>query len=149
MRRVALLPLAAVLLAGCAGIQQNTDWPDLQANPREFFNLNPPVRLAAGEPVAGPVVLKQGQALVVTLPEDASTGYVWRMRPPAGGVVIAPVQHDYTRKPGADPAIPGAAGEATFRLRGIARGTQAVTIDYVRPGFPTPEKSIAFDVTVQ
>ena len=68
MMRVAA-PFAAVLaLAGCAGVGQNLDWPELKSNPREFFNLNPPVRLAAGEPIASPVVLKTGQALIVKLP---------------------------------------------------------------------------------
>ena len=50
---------------------------------------------------------------------------------------------------GGDPAPAGTAGEATFRLRGIAPGTQAVTLDQVRPGFATPARSVAFDVTVR
>lgn len=140
--------LSALALAGCAGIGQNTNWSDLRDEPREFFNLNAPVRVVAGEPIASPVVLRQGQALVVKLPEDPATGATWRMRPLPGGAVVAPVQHDFTAKPGTDPVLPGP-GEATFRLRGIAAGTQAVTLDYVRPGYPTPEKSVAFDVMVR
>ena len=146
--RNAVAILSALALAGCAGIGRNTDWSDLRNDPREFFNLNVPVRQVAGEAIASPVVLRQGEALVVRLPEDASTGYTWRMRPLPRGAVVAPVQHDFTAKPGIDPMLPGP-GEATFRLRGIAAGTQAVTLDYVRPGFPTPEKSVAFDVTVR
>jgi predicted secreted protein len=146
--RAALVPAVALLLAGCAGIGQNTDWNDLADHPRDFFNLNPPVRLAAGEPVASPVHLKRGQALVVTLPADVSSDSTWRMRPLAGTVLIAPVQHDLAAKAGTGPAA-GAVGEATFRLRGVAPGTQGVTLDYVRPGFVVPEKTIAFDVVVQ
>jgi inhibitor of cysteine peptidase len=143
-------PFAAVLaLAGCAGVGQNLDWPELTSNPREFFNLNPPVRLAAGEPIASPVVLKTGQALIVKLPEDPATGYTWRLRELPRGAVVAPVQHDFTAVSGGDPAPAGSGGEATFRLRAVAPGTQAVTLDQVRPGFATPAKSVAFDVTVR
>lgn len=140
---------AALALAGCAGVGQNLDWRELGSEPREFFNLNPPVRLAAGDPIASPVVLKPGQALVVRLPEDPSTGYTWRLRDLPPGAVVAPVKHDFAAKPGTDPTAVGGVGEATFRLRGVARGTQAVTLDYVRPGFAGAEKSVAFDVTVR
>ena len=134
------------MLTACSGTYE---WKDLNDNPRGFFNLDAPVRVA-DEAVAGSkVLLKTGQALIVRLPEDAATGYTWRMRPLPSGSVIAPVHHDYTAKPGADPAAVGGGGEATFRIRGVAPGQQAVTIDYLRAGFDTPEKSIAFDVTVR
>jgi predicted secreted protein len=142
MLRLALLASAA-LVAGCTSILgQQTDWPELRANPREFFNLNPPVRLAAGE-IRGPVVLKRGQALIVRLPEDAANGPVWRLRPFTSSVLIAPVQHDYTKSVGE-----AGGGEATFRMRGVGVGTQAVVIDAIRPGFVQPEKSVAFDVVL-
>lgn len=146
MMQRALLAGAVLALAGCSTTGHDAAWSELQSNPREFFNLNPPVRVAAGEPLPSPVVLKQGQALIVRVPEDPSTGYTWRMRPFPRGTLVAPVDHDYTLKPGADP---GTGGEATFRMRGVAAGTQVVTLDYVRPGFTTPERSIAFDVTVR
>lgn len=149
MRQI-LAPLAAVLaLAACATGSYRYEWSELRSNPREFFNLNAPVRSADASIAGTTVVLKQGEALIVRLPEDAASGMTWRMRPLPRGAVVASAQHDFTAVAGADPAKPGGAGEATFRLRGIAPGTQAIAIDYVRPGFVAPEKSLAFDVAVR
>jgi inhibitor of cysteine peptidase len=151
MNARAPLIVAVLALAGCTGVPYhapNYDWSDLGSDPREFFNLNPPVRIAAGEPIASPVVLRQGQALIVRVPEDPATGYTWRLRPLPAGPLTAPVQHDYTAKAGTNPAS-STDGEATFRLRAVAAGTQAVTLDYVKAGSATPEKSVAFDVAVR
>lgn len=141
--------LAALLLAGCSTPTYRYAWADVQANPREFFNLNAPVVAAGAEVAGGSIEVQQWQALIVRLAEDPASGLTWRLRPLPRGAVVAPVQHDYTAKPGADPAAPAGGGEALFRLRGIAPGTQAVTIDAVRPGSTLPEKSLAFDVVVR
>ena len=151
MHARAPLIVAVLALAGCTGAPYyapNYEWSDLASDPREFFNLNPPVRVAAGEPIASPVVLRRGQALIVRVPEDPATGYTWRLRPLTGGPLAAPVQHDYTAKAGTNPAR-STDGEGTFRLRAVAAGTQAVTLDYVKVGAATPEKSVAFDVAVR
>jgi len=146
MRRIFAISLAALALGGCSTAGYRADFGEIHSSPRDFFNLNDPVRIADASIAGTTVALKEGQALIVRLPEDAATG-VWRMRPLPKGAILAPVQHDYTTVAGADAASAG--GEATFRLRGVAPGTQAVTLDYLRTGSATPEKSLAFDVTVR
>lgn len=148
LRRIACAACVPALLAGCA-ISDRMDYGELRSDPRAFFNLNPPIAYADASAAGTEVVLKRGQVLVLRLPEDASSGMAWRMRPLATGPVVAPVQHDLTASPGIDPAKPGGPGEATFRLRGVAAGTQPIALDYVRTGFVQPERSLAFDVTVR
>jgi predicted secreted protein len=138
--------MAALALGACSTAGYRADFGEVHSSPREFFNLNAPVRVADASIAGTTVAIKDGQALIVRLPEDAATG-VWRMRPLPKGAILAPVQHDYTAVPGNEPASAG--GEATFRLRGVAPGTQVVTLDYLRNGAATPEKSLAFDVTVR
>jgi predicted secreted protein len=148
MQRVLAASLAALALSACSTAGHRAEFSEIQSNPRHFFNLNAPVLVADASIAGTTVALKEGHALIVRLPEDASVG-VWRMRPLPSGSIIAPVQHDYTAVAGADPARAPVGGEATFRLRGVAPGTQAVTLDFLRPGFTAPEKSLAFDVQVK
>jgi predicted secreted protein len=146
MHRIVVASFAAIALGGCGTAGYRADFGDIHASPRDFFNLNAPVRIADASVAGTTVALKEGHALILRLPEDAAAG-TWRMRPLPKGAVVAPVQHDYATAAGADPASAG--GEATFRLRGVAPGTQAVTLDYFRSGVTTPEKSLAFDVAVR
>jgi len=146
VNRIVMASMAALALSACSTAGYRADFGEIHSSPRDFFNLNAPVRIADASIAGTTVALREGQALIVRLPQDAATG-VWRMRPLPKGAILAPVQHDYTTVSGADAASAG--GEATFRLRGVAPGTQAVTLDYLRAGFTTPEKSLAFDVTVR
>jgi len=143
--RAAIL-VAAVVAAGCS---TTSDWSELGANPREFFNLNAPVATIAGADIdGGRVTLKRGQALVLRLDEDTGTDLRWEMQRYDGPNVIAPVRHDLTAKPGTNPAAPGGIGDATFRVRGIAPGTQPVVIEYKRAFETAAAKTIRFDVVV-
>jgi predicted secreted protein len=142
--------LVAVLgLAGCAATSNaGSDWSELGSNPREFFNLNAPVTLAGAEVDGQRVTLKRGQALVVKLDAEVGTDLRWEMQRYDGPNVIAPVRHDLTAKPGANPAAAGGVGDATFRVRGVAAGTQPVVIEYKRAFEATAAKTIRFDVVV-
>jgi predicted secreted protein len=141
--------LAAVLgLAGCATSNAGSDWSELGSNPREFFNLNPPVVVAGAEVDGQRVTLKRGQALVVRLDADVGTGPRWEMQRYDGPNVIAPVRHDLTAKPGSTPVAPSGIGDATFRMRGIAPGTQPVVIEFRRAFETAAAKTIRFDVVV-
>jgi predicted secreted protein len=145
--RAALL-VAALGLAGCATSPDGSAWSELGSNPRDFFNLNPPIVVAGAEVDGQRVTLKRGQALVVKLDADAGAGPRWEMQRYDGPTVIAPVRHDLTAKPGASPAAAGAIADATFRVRGIAPGTQPVVIEYRRSLEEAAAKTIRFDVVV-
>jgi len=136
---------AAFASAGCS---TTYDWSELGSNPREFFNLNPPVVLAGAQVDGGKVTLRRGQALVLKLDEEVGTGLRWEMQRYDGPVVIAPVRHDLTAPPGADPTAAVGPGDATFRMRGIAAGTQPVVLEYKRAFEPAAAKTVRFDVVV-
>jgi predicted secreted protein len=145
--RAAVL-VAVVTLAGCATSNAGSDWSELGSNPREFFNLNAPVTFAGAEVDGQRVTLKRGQALVLRFDADVGTDLRWEMQRYDGPNVIAPVRHDLTAKPGTNPAAVGGIGDATFRVRGIAPGTQPVVIEYKRAFEAVAAKTIRFDVVV-
>ncbi|HVF65596.1 MAG TPA: protease inhibitor I42 family protein [Casimicrobiaceae bacterium] len=145
MRRV-VIPAFAVLVAGCA--QWNAKWDEMRANPREYFNLLPPVVVTDARVDGQSVAVNRGQALVVRLPEDSAGGERWRLQPMPSTTLIAPVQHDFVARGGADPAA-STPGEAVFRLRGIAPGTQQVVLELTRPPETTASRTMRFDVVVR
>lgn len=142
--RLILLLTFAVITAGCSTAQ----WNEMRSNPREYFNLTPPTLQTDARVDGQRVTLRRWQALVVRLDEDASYGQRWEMQPIASSTVIAPVRHDFVAKPGTDPVPENAAGEAVFRLRGVAAGTQPVVLEFKRPLEPA-SKTIRFDVDVR
>ncbi len=144
----AAVVIAVLGLAGCATPNTGSDWSELRSNPRGFFNLDAPVTLAGAEVDGQRVTLKRGQALVVKLDAEVGAGPRWEMQRYDGPNVIAPVRHDLTAKPGTNPTATGGIGDATFRLRGIATGTQPVVIEYKRAFEASAAKTIRFDVVV-
>jgi predicted secreted protein len=143
--RIALLLTLAALTAGCTTAQ----WDEMRANPREYFNLVSPTLQTDARVDGQRVTLHRWQALVVHLDEDPRNGERWQMQPIASSTVIAPVQHDLVAKPGTDPASQSVAGEAVFRLRGVAAGTQPVVLEFKGPPDSAPSKTIRFDVVVR
>jgi predicted secreted protein len=143
--RTAVPLVVALLVAGCS----TTQWDEMRANPREYFNLTPPTLLADATVEGRQVSLRRWQALVVRLDEDSSIPERWQMQPLDSTTVIAPVQHDLVDKPSeVSPPTP-AAGEAVFRLRGIAPGTQPVVLELKRPFETTASRTVRFDVVVR
>jgi predicted secreted protein len=143
--RIALLLTLAAINAGCSTAQ----WNEMRSNPREYFNLTPPTVQTDARIEGQRVTLHRWQALVVRLEEDPSYGQRWEMQPIPSSTVIAPVQHDFIAKPGADPASQNTPGQAVFRLRGIAAGTQPVVLEFKRPLESAASKTIRFDVVVR
>ena len=140
MQLVALV-LAALVLAACSPAQKQML--------RERYNLIPPTLVTDARIDGQRITLNRGQALVVRLDEDPSTGNRWEMRPLTSRIVSAPVQHDLAARPATDPAAPTVPGEALFRLRGVEAGTQSIVLDYQRPLESMAAKSIRFDVVVR
>jgi predicted secreted protein len=138
--------LALVLMAALAGCS-TTQWDEMRANPRKYFNLVAPTVVTDARVEGQQVTLDRWQALVVRLDEDTSTGERWEMQPLASSTVIAPVQHDLVGRPGTAPSA--GPGEAVFRLRGVAAGTQPVVFALKRPFEPAASRTIRFDVVVR
>ncbi|HVE51264.1 MAG TPA: protease inhibitor I42 family protein [Casimicrobiaceae bacterium] len=145
MIRYTMIGALAAMVAGCS----STAWNEMRANPREYFNLVAPTVWSDARIDGQSITLRRGQALVVRLPEDASSGLRWQMQPLAAGALIAPVQHDYVAAPGAAPVLANASGEAVFRIRGVATGTQAVVLERRRAFEANADKVVRFDVVVR
>ena len=137
--RIAALVIAALLVAACS--------PAQKAYYRERYNLNSPTLVMDAGIDGRTVTLNRGQALVVRLDEDPSTGMRWELAEVKSVSVIAPVHHDYVAKSGTHPAALGTPGEALFRLRGVLPGTTPIALEYRRP-LEAPTKTIRFDVIV-
>jgi predicted secreted protein len=143
--RLALLLTLAAINAGCSTLE----WNEMRSNPRAYFNLTPPTVQADARVDGQSVALNRGQALVVRLDEDQSYGQRWEMQPVASPTVIAPVQHDFVAKSGTSPVSQDVPGQAVFRLRGVAAGTQPVVLEFKRPFESAASKTIRFDVVVR
>lgn len=143
--RLALVLTLAAINAGCSTLE----WNEMRSNPREYFNLTPPTVQTDARVDGQRVTLNRWQALVVRLEEDPSYGQRWEMQPRASSTVIVPVQHDFIAKPDTDPASQNVPGQAVFRLRGVAAGTQPVVLEFKRPFESAAAKTIRFDVVVR
>jgi predicted secreted protein len=138
MRKASLLGVALVVTA-CT--------PAQKVEYREQFNLDSPTLVRDAAIDGQTVTLKRGQALVVRLDADPSTGMRWEMVSFKSASVLAPVQHDLVANPGTNPVPMGVPGEAVFRLRGVATGSQPVALEYRRP-FEAATRTVRFDVVV-
>lgn len=125
-RRIAVLPLALFLTA-CASLDR-----DEVAAP------------AAG----GTIAMRDGTALVVSLPPDPATGNGWVLKS-AGPNLAFIGGPDYTPDP-KPRGLVGEPGMATFRFRARAAGTGTLEFAWVAPPGqpPLPEKTVRYDVTV-
>jgi len=157
---VALAAFGALLfLAACS--------PEQKEAARIRWNLVDPTIYVDASVAGTTVTLDRGQALVLRLEENPSTGYRWVSAMPKTDTVIAPVRRDFTsgragttpfapdqnttQPTSGPPAImPGVPGEATFRYRGVDAGSTPVTLEYRRAWEPgAPAKTVAFEVVVR
>jgi predicted secreted protein len=138
MRKASFL-VAALVVTACT--------PAQKAHYREQYNLDSPTLVRDAAIDGQTVTLKRGQALVVRLDADPATGMRWEMVNFTSAFVLAPVQHDLVANPGTSPVPTGVPGEAVFRLRGIASGSQPVALEYRRP-YEAATRTVRFDVVV-
>jgi inhibitor of cysteine peptidase len=102
----------------------------------------------AAPPDGGAVTLRNGTALVVSLPPDPATGYGWVLKSadPKIWEIGGP---DATQDP-KPPGLTGVAGATAFRFRAKAPGTSTIEFAWRAPPGqpPAPEKVVRYQVTV-
>ena len=81
-------------------------------------------RLANGKTIG----LRVGDQLVVTLPGNASTGYLWRVRT-LNQTTVKFVSRTYVASAGGKP---GSGGKYVLRFRAVGNGTTALKLVYVQ-----------------
>lgn len=125
-RRIVLLPFA-LALAACASINR-----DEVAAPAD----------------GGAVAMRDGTALVVSLPPDPATGYGWVLKSASPNLAYIGGP-DYTPDP-KPRGLVGVPDTTAFRFR--AKGEGAGTLEFAwasPPGQPpAPEKTVRYDVTI-
>lgn len=122
-----LVPLAALAAAGCATIERDE---------------------VAAPPDGGPVVMRVGTPLIVSLPPDPSVGYGWVLTSGSPNMyVIGGPDYTPTPKP---PGLVGVADTTAYRFRATEPGTATLEFAWqAPPGQPgTPGRRVRYDVTV-
>lgn len=132
-QRIGRWMLVAALAAngGCATLEQTLERDNVAA-PQD----------------GGAVTLRNGTALVVSLPPDPATGYGWVLKSadPKLWEIGLP---DATQDP-KPPGLMGAAGATAYRFRAREPGTSTIEFAWrAPPGQPAaPEKVVRYTVTV-
>ncbi len=99
----------------------------------------PEVELVEGTTAA---VLDHGDVLVVRLPENATTGYVWQVQVAEGLTVVGD-------QAGPGGAAPGGGGHRVVRVGGDRAGTWPLVLRLARPWEERPVDERRVDVTVR
>lgn len=138
MRTLAVLAVVVTMLGACGSKGDDTSSTESPA---------------AGEVTAtasGPVALKVGQVLVVTLPSNPSTGYSWTISTAPDGAVLTQNGELTYAATNPDVVMPGSGGTETVRFTATAAGTTTIVLDYRRPWETDvpPVDTVTLDVTV-
>lgn len=128
MRRLALLLAVPVLLvvAACGGEER-------------LPRTEPPVYTDAGTEIP----ITAGERFAIELPANPSTGYSWRVLPPAGVVIasdeLLPLPEDQQGMAGA-----GTTQRWVFAVESAQSGT--IVFENVPPGAESAESTLEFDL---
>jgi inhibitor of cysteine peptidase len=102
------------------------------------------VEIPAGEGDNGRVVsARQSDVIVVSLPENPSTGYLWDMKATPGLMLVSDT---FVRSP---TKYIGGAGTRIWRYQVAGTGTQSMTGSYHRPWLPASPTDRKFSFSVQ
>ncbi len=125
--------VAMVLIASCESTQTNQS----ELIERPFSEVD----------AAQTIVLNTGKTFEITLPENPSTGYAWKMDI-SNALIVRELSHSYTAH--ASGRI-GAAGDGLWTFRTLKVGEVEITASYERPWDDNdePTKVIAFTLQVQ
>jgi inhibitor of cysteine peptidase len=95
----------------------------------------------------GTLDVKAGEEFRVTLPENRSTGYLWRFARRPNPAVARLVDSDFELEEGGENR-PGAGGTRSFRFRAGARGQTAIVLANIGPGGGRPARTLSLVVKV-
>ncbi len=81
----------------------------------------------------GEIAVQQGQAVVVALESNPSTGYGWEVAQNDGGVLMLEGKPQFESVPPQGTPLLGAGGTQTFRFKTVGSGTAELKLVYHRP----------------
>jgi inhibitor of cysteine peptidase len=91
------------------------------------------------------ISLSRGGTFAVRLKENLSTGYRWSVEEPLDGALAL----ESATSIGAQTPMPGAGGEALFRIKLVGAGPARLALKYGRPWEGDASVARRFSVTVQ
>ncbi|MFI6167995.1 protease inhibitor I42 family protein [Nocardia sp. NPDC051052] len=145
MRKSLLVLLLGLAVVGCGKNDSSSDATSSAAP----SSSQGPAPVTAGEGDNGQErQVAVGQSLVVTLPSNPSTGYLWQITGLDANLLQA--QGDPGFKPDPDvPVAPGSGGGAVWTFVGKAAGITKLSMDYLRPWEQGVEPAQTYSLTVK
>jgi inhibitor of cysteine peptidase len=80
----------------------------------------------------GEVRLQNGEALVIRLESNPTTGYSWQVTEIDNAMLVQDGDPAYKQSPGND-GLAGAGGEETIRFKALGSGRTTLMLGYMRP----------------
>lgn len=145
MRKSLLVLLLGLAVVGCG---KNDSSSDATASAAPTSGQGP-ASVTAGEADNGQERrIAVGQSLVVTLPANPSTGYMWQITELDANLLQA--QGDPGFKPDPNvPVAPGSGGGSVWTFVGKTAGTTKLSMDYLRPWEQGVEPAQTYSLTVK
>lgn len=111
----ALISFGSITLTAC------------QSSPMTVVNKTHQFYLA--EKCPSPLVIKRGETVQITLPENPSTGYQWQV---LQTLKLLTVEESYQQQE-AEEGMVGVGGEKTFRFKAQRSGQELIELVHIRP----------------
>ncbi|PXX64254.1 inhibitor of cysteine peptidase [Nocardia tenerifensis] len=146
MRKSLLVLLLGLAVAGCGDNGSSNGKTSSSAAPTSGQDPAPVTATEADDGQERRVAV--GQTLVVTLPANPSTGYMWQI---AGlDTNLLQAQGDPGFKPDPNvPVAPGSGGGSVWTFVGKAPGITTLSMDYLRPWEQGIEPAQKFSLTIK
>ncbi|WP_433657297.1 protease inhibitor I42 family protein [Nocardia sp. CA-128927] len=145
MRKSLLVLLLGLAVVGCGKNDSSSDATSSVAP----TSAKGPAAVTAGEGDNGQERrIAVGQSLVVTLPANPSTGYMWQITQLDANLLQA--QGDPGFKPDPNvPVAPGSGGGSVWTFVGKAAGITTLSMEYLRPWEQGVEPAQTYSLTIK
>ncbi|HSL42258.1 MAG TPA: protease inhibitor I42 family protein [Anaerolineales bacterium] len=137
MKRISVLWIAAVLLAGCATssptpsatLPPTVETPNTLSEPTDHTQL---------------ITVKAGETFDLVVPSNPSTGYHWEILPALDENMLELIAQDYIAE---EPVLAGSGGVDVWTFRAVDAGDTTIVLGYFAPGSETsPEEEVTFSI---
>jgi inhibitor of cysteine peptidase len=142
MKRIFLVLIATILVAGCAAASSSTPTATLPPPPVETQNtvLEPTDHTQL-------ITVKADATFNLVVPSNPSTGYHWNIIPELDENIVEFIEQNYFAE---QPVMPGSGGMEVWTFRAAGAGDTTVVLGYYPPGEESdPEETVTFSIRVE
>lgn len=136
--------ICAVLLSGCADKGQNETGNNSEQNNTDDTGMETEQVVTEADNGTG-ISLKNGEAFLLELRENPSTGYSWELNLSEGLTILS---DNYTQDPAPEDQV-GVSGTHSWEIKAVAQGSQQVNGIYKRPWENTTGTEDNFTLSVE